>query len=332
MVMIGYKLMSEEHGPAELIGNAQRAEEAGFDFAAISDHYFPWLAEEGHAPFAWSVLGGLAQATRRLGLMTAVTCPTMRYHPAIIAQATATMGVMSNNRFTLGLGAGERLNEHVVGSGWPGLVERHERLAEALDIIEGLLAGRLASFRGRYLHLDHAKIFDQPSRKPAVIVAAGGPDAARLAAEKGHGLIVTEAKPELLQAYKKAGGKGPRYAEIALCCARDKRTGMKTAHKYFRWSLAGWPVLAELPNEEAFAAASEHVPVEAIGEDISCGPALDDHLEAIDKYVRLGCDHIILNQIGPDQDFFFEFFTNQLAPALRKTTSKGRSRSRKGRR
>jgi G6PDH family F420-dependent oxidoreductase len=316
MVALGYKLMSEEHGPVELIRNAQRAEEAGFEFAAISDHYFPWLPEEGHAPFAWSVLGGLAQATKRLGLMTAVTCPTMRYHPAIIAQATATLGVMSDNRFTLGLGAGERLNEHVVGVGWPGLMERHDRLAEALDIIEGLLAHRIRSYRGRYLHLDHAKIFDRPTRKPAVIVAAGGPDAARLAAEKADGLIVTEAKPELLQAYKKAGGRGPRYAEIALCCARDKQTGLKTAHKYFRWSLAGWPVLAELLHEEAFAAASEHVPVEAMGEDISCGPSVDDHLAAIDKYVRLGCDHIILNQIGPDQDFFFEFFKKKLSPAL----------------
>jgi G6PDH family F420-dependent oxidoreductase len=332
MVTFGYKLMSEEHGPAELIRNAQRAEEAGFDFAAISDHYFPWLAEEGHAPFAWSVLGGLAQATRKLGLMTAVTCPTMRYHPAIIAQAAATMGVMSGNRFTLGLGAGERLNEHIIGGGWPGLVERHDRLAEALDIIEGLLAGRIASYRGRYLHLDHAKIFDRPSRKPAVILAAGGPDAARLAAEKADGLVVTEPEPELMQAYKKAGGKGPRYAEIALCCARDKPTGMKTAHKYFRWSLPGWPVLAELPNEDAFAAASEHVPVEAIGEDISCGPSVDDHLEAIDKYVRLGCDHIILNQIGPDQDFFFEFFTTKLAPALHKGKSKGMNHRRKSRR
>jgi len=132
MVAIGYKLMAEEHGPVELIRNARRAEDAGFEFAAISDHYFPWLPEEGHAPFAWSVLGGLAQATKRLGLMTAVSCPTLRYHPAIIAQATATLGVMSDNRFTLGLGAGERLNEHVVGVGWPGLTERHERLAEAL--------------------------------------------------------------------------------------------------------------------------------------------------------------------------------------------------------
>ena len=254
MLKIGYKLMSEEHGPAELIRNAQRAEKAGFDFAAISDHYFPWLPEEGHAPFAWAVLGGLAQATKRIGLMTAVTCPIMRYHPAIIAQAAATLGVMSNGRFSLGLGAGERLNEHVIAAGWPGVVERHERLGEALDIIQGLLAGKITSYRGRHLQLDHAKLFDRPARKPAVVVAAGGPDAARLAAEKADGLVVTEAKKEIVQAWRKAGGNGPVYAEIALCCGRDEKAAIKTAHKYFRWSVAGWPVLAELPHEEAFEA------------------------------------------------------------------------------
>ena len=172
MMKLGYKLMTEQHGPADLVRNAKRAEQAGFDFAAISDHYFPWLEEQGHAPFAWSVLGAVAEATEHLGLMTAVTCPIMRYHPAIIAQAAATMGLLADGRFTLGLGAGERLNEHVVGAGWPGLVERHERLSEALDIIQGLLAGKLTTYRGRHFQLDHAKLFDRPKRKPPVIVAA----------------------------------------------------------------------------------------------------------------------------------------------------------------
>lgn len=324
MVRLGYKLMTEEHGPADLIRNARRAEEVGFDFAAISDHYFPWLPEEGHAPFAWAVLGGLAQATKRLGLMTAVTCPIMRYHPAIVAQAAATIGVMSGGRFSLGLGSGERLNEHVVGAAWPGILERQERLGEALDIIEGLLSGKITGYRGKYLQLDHAKLFDKPARKPAILLAAGGPEAARLAAEKADGLIVTEARSEPIQAYKAAGGKGPRYAEIALCCARSEKSAMKTAHKYFRWSIAGWPVLAELPHEEAFEAASKHVPVEVMGEEVSCGPSPKRHIEAIEEYIRLGCDHIVLNQIGPDHDFFFDFFKAVLAPALR-----GRTRRRK---
>lgn len=317
MTKFGYKLMSEEHGPAELIRNAARAEAAGFEFAAISDHYFPWLAEQGHAPFAWSVLGGLAQATKRLGLMTAVTCPIMRYHPAIVAQAAATISVMSSDRFTLGLGAGERLNEHVVGEGWPGVVERHERLAEATEIIQGLLGGKIASYRGQHFQLDHARLFDKPSSKPDVIIAAGGREAARLAAEKADGLIVTEPKKELLEAYRDAGGKGPVYAEVALCYADREEDGRRTAHKYFRWSLSGWPVLAELPHEEAFAAASRHVTPEAVGEEIVCGPSLDKHLEAIAGYADIGCDRIILNQIGPEQESFVEFFETRLAPALR---------------
>jgi G6PDH family F420-dependent oxidoreductase len=317
MVKVGYKLMSEEHGPAELVRNAKRAEEAGFDFAAISDHYFPWLEEQGHAPFAWSVLGAIAQATRRMGLMTAVTCPIMRYHPAIIAQAAATMGILTDERFTLGLGAGERLNEHVVGEGWPGVVERHERLDEAVDIIQGLLAGEITNFRGEHFRLDHAKLFDRPKRKPSVILAAGGPEAAKLAANKADGLIVTEPKKELIEAYESSGGNGPCYAEVAMCCAPTEEQGRKTAHRYFRWSLSGWPVLAELPSDEAFAAASEQVSVEAVGKAVSCGPSVERHLEAIEKYIAVGCDHIILNQIGPDQDSFFELAEKRILPELR---------------
>ena len=187
MLRIGYKLMSEEHGPEELVRNAKRAEQAGFDFAALSDHFFPWLEEPGHSPLAWSVLGAVANATQRIGLMTAVTCPIMRYHPAIIAQGAATLGLLSNNRFTLGLGAGERLNEHIVGAGWPGRAERHERLSEATDIIQGLLAGNLTNYRGHYFRLDHARLFDRPETKPAVAIAAGGVEAARLAGKKGDG-------------------------------------------------------------------------------------------------------------------------------------------------
>ncbi|SEP32710.1 F420-dependent oxidoreductase, G6PDH family [Rhodospirillales bacterium URHD0017] len=317
MMKLGYKLMTEQHGPADLVRNAKRAEQAGFDFAAISDHYFPWLEEQGHAPFAWSVLGAVAEATEQLGLMTAVTCPIMRYHPAIIAQAAATMGLLADGRFTLGVGAGERLNEHVVGAGWPGVVERHERLSEALDIIHGLLAGKLTTYRGQHFQLDHAKLFDRPKRKPPVIVAAGGPEASQLAGEKADGLIVTEPEKELVKAFTSNGGKGPRYAEVAMCAAADEEQARKTAHRYHRWSLAGWSVLAELPHDEAFAAASEHVSVETIGKEISCGPSVDRHLEAIHEFTAIGCDHIILTQIGPDQDFFFELFERKLAPALR---------------
>jgi G6PDH family F420-dependent oxidoreductase len=317
MVKLGYKLMSEEHGPADLIRNANRAEQAGFEFAAISDHFFPWVEEQGHSPFAWSVLGALANATHSLGLMTAVTCPIMRYHPAVIAQGTATLGLLSDNRFTLGLGAGERLNEHIVGEGWPGKGERQERLSEAVDIIQGLLDGTLTNYRGNYFGLDDARLFDRPDVKPPVVIAAGGAKGAHLAARKGDGLIVTEPRGDLVEAFVSAGGSGPRYAEVALCYAQREEDARNTAHRYFRWSVTRWPVMAELPDTESFAAASKHVSPEIVAQFVSCGPSSDRHLEAVNRYIRAGYDHIILVQIGPDQDRFLEFFERELASALR---------------
>jgi len=317
MVKLGYKLMSEEHGPNALVQHAQQAEQAGFDFAAMSDHFFPWLEEQGHSPLAWTVLGAVAQATRRLGLMTAVTCPTMRYHPAIIAQGAATMALLSDDRFTLGLGAGERLNEHITGEGWPGVVERRERFAEAIDIIQGLLQGEITNYRGNHLRLEHARLYDRPQRKPPVVIAAGGPEAARLAGQKGDGLMLTEPGADLIAAFAEAGGRGPRYAEVSLCYAASKEQAAATAHTYFRWSLAGWSVNAELPDTAGFDAASRHVSPAAVAEEITCGPSADEHLEAINRYLDTGFDHIILTQIGPDQDAFFDFFQRKLAPALR---------------
>ncbi len=264
MIKLGYKLMSEEHGPSDLVRNAVGAEEAGFEFAAISDHFSPWLDEQNHAPHAWAVLGAIAHATERIGLMTAVTCPLMRYHPAIIAQGAATLGLLTESRFTLGLGSGERLNEHVIGAGWPGRAERQERFGEAIDIIQGLLSGSLTNYRGRYYQLDHARLFDRPDSKVPVAVAAGGVHAARLAGAKGDSLIATEPRADLVKAYEAGGGKGPRYAEVAMCYGRNLDVAQRTAHRFFRWSLPGWPVMAELPDTEGFAAASKHISPEAV--------------------------------------------------------------------
>lgn len=318
MLKLGYKLMSEEHGPAALVRNAKRAEQAGFDFAAISDHFFPWIEEQGHAPLAWTVLGAIANATETLGLMTAVTCPTYRYHPAIVAQATATLALLSGDRFTLGLGSGERLNEHIVGAGWPGILERHERFAEAVDIIEGLLTGKLSNYRGKHLQLENARLYDRPDKKPPVVIAAGGPRAARFAGEKADGLMTTEPSANLIETYRAAGGAGPRYAEISMCCAAREEDARQTAHRYWRWSVTGWPVQAELADTKGFAAASKHVTPEMVAQDITCGPSAERHLDAISKFVKAGFDHIILVQIGPDQDYFFDLFERGLAPALRR--------------
>ena len=313
---LGYKLMAEEHGPAALVRNTVRAEQAGFDFAAISDHFSPWLDEEGHSPFAWSVLGAAAQATKHIGLMTAVTCPTMRYHPAVVAQAGATLALLSNDRFTLGLGTGERLNEHIVGEGWPNVWVRCQRLSEALDIIRALLTGNSTFYQGDYFKIEHARLFDRPQKAPAIIVAAGGEEAAALAGEKGDGLITTVPKGELVKAYQKAGGKGPRYAEISMCYAADEAKAREIAHRYHRWSLAGGLAMPELPHTEAFAAASAHIKPEMMTEEVSCGPDPERHLAAIRSYAEAGYDQLILMQIGPEQDAFFGFFEKELRPRL----------------
>lgn len=317
MTMLGYKLMSEEHGPRELVRNAQLAEQAGFDFAAISDHFSPWVEEQGHAPLAWTVLGAVAQATSRMGLMTAVTCPLFRYHPAIIAQGAATLALLSDDRFILGLGAGERLNEHVIGAGWPGVGERHDRLVEATAIIQGLLSGELSNYRGEYYDLDHARLFDRPAKQPSLILAAGGPEAARLAARSAGGLIATEANPELIKAYRDAGGTGPCYAEVSMCWAADAESARATAHRLFRWAVTGWPVQAELPSVESFAAATRHVTPGQVAEQVTCGPDPELHLAALEKYRQAGFDHLILTQVGPEQPGFIAFFQQQLAPRLR---------------
>jgi len=313
---IGYKLMAEEHGPRALVENARRAEDAGFAFAALSDHFHPWLAVEGHSPLAWSVLGAAAQATRRLGLMTAVTCPTYRYHPAIVAQGAATVALLCDGRFTLGLGSGERLNEHVIGVGWPDVSVRQARLAEAVEIITALFAGGVRSFRGEHFTLEDGRLFDLPDPPPPIVVAAGGPRAARLAGERAQGVIATEPRAELLAAYRDAGGRGPRYAEVALCWAESEARAREIAHRFQRWGGLGWRVLPELPDPDAFDAATAAVRPEDLDASVALGPDVARHLERIEPYVEAGFDHLVLTQIGPEQKGFFEFFERELAPAL----------------
>jgi G6PDH family F420-dependent oxidoreductase len=315
MTRIGYKLMSEEHGPRSLVENAVRAEELGFDFVGISDHYAPWVSEQGHSPFAWSVLGAIAQATERVGLMTGVTCPYRRYHPAIVAQAAATVALLSDGRFTLGLGSGELLNEHVTGELWPRVAVRHEYLSEALDIIRQLFAGGEQSYSGRYLELANAELYDRPKTPPLVLVAAGGEEAARLAGEKADGLIAVEADRELVAAYHDAGGSGPLYAEIGVCWARTERKALETLHRYSRWSVMGWGVLSELPRPKSFEEASESVKPQDL-EETPHGPDPDSYARKVEEFIEAGFDHLILSQAGPDQDGFFEFYERELGPVL----------------
>jgi G6PDH family F420-dependent oxidoreductase len=318
MATYGYKLMSEEHGPKALVQNACRAEEAGFDFVAISDHFHPWLSSQGHSPLAWTVLGAIAARTQRVRLATAVTCPTVRYHPAIVAQFAATLAVLSDHRFTLGLGSGENLNEHVVGAGWPAPQARQDMLDEAIDLMQELLRGEEVSREGEYFSVDRAKLWDVPEEPLPLAVAAGGPRAAALAGEKGAAIFTTEPKAELVEAWQKAGGKGPRYCEVALSYARSEAEALRQAHERFSFGVHGWKLNAELPMPANFEAAARTVRPEDVKEHVACGPDPERHVAAVKKFVEAGFDHIVLLGVGPDQEGFLSFWQKELAPRLRK--------------
>jgi G6PDH family F420-dependent oxidoreductase len=320
-MQIGYKLATEAFGPDEIIRQAVRAEEVGFDFVEISDHFHPWLDVQGHSPFTWSVLGAIAARTERVGLVTGVTCPTIRYHPAVIAQAAATMALISHDRFTLGVGSGERLNEHVVGRGFPAVAQRQEMLREALEIIRLLWSGGYRSYEGRYLQMEDARVFDLPERLPEIAVAAGGPDAARIAAELGDALFATDADAELLRCYRDAGGRPAAYAEASLAWAPDEKTAAQAALSTNRWGLTGWKVMSELPNPVNFEAATTTVRAEDMVEKFACGPDPDRHLEVIRPYLDAGFDRIVLMNAGPDPDGFLDFFRDDLVGRLRTQTS-----------
>ena len=319
MAKFGYKLMTEEHGPKALVENAKRAEDAGFDFLSISDHYHPWLESQGHAPFAWSVLGAIAHATRTIGISTGLTCPILRYHPAVIAQAAATVAVMSDGRFTLAVGAGERLNEHVTGVRWPAVPERHRMLSEAIDIFRSLWSGGVHTRQGEHFIVDHAQLYDLPAQPIPIMVGASGPESVALAAEKADGLMATEPKAELVADYRKQAARpGPCYAEATLAYAPSEEDGLKLAHERFRFAAFGWSVMSELPSVQAFEAASQFVKPQDMADSVGAGPDPERHVAAVRKYLDAGFDHIVLTAAGPDQAGFIDFFQRELKPRLDK--------------
>ena len=316
---IGYKLATEAFGPEEIVRQSVLAEAAGFDFVEISDHFHPWLDSQGHSPFTWTLLGAIAVRTERVALVTGVTCPTLRYHPAIIAQAAATTALLSRGRFTLGVGSGERLNEHIVGRGFPDTVRvRHEMLREAVEIIRLLWRGGYQSYEGRYLRLEDARIFDLPAEPPLIAVAASGRPSAELAAEVGDGLFATEAKPQLVEDYRQAGGTGPRYAEVPVAWAPEEEAAVQAVLATSRWALTGWKVMSELPNPVNFDAASATVRADDVLDAFACGPDPDRYVEAARRYVDAGFDHLVMQNAGPDPDGFLDFYRTELADRLRR--------------
>lgn len=313
---IGYKLIAENYGPNEIVRQAVEAEGAGFDFVEVSDHFHPWLSEHQHSGFAWSMLAAIAARTTTLGLATGVTCPHTRYHPAIVAQAAATTALLSDGRFVLGVGSGEQLNEHVTGQTWPSVTVRQEKLREALEIIRLLWSGGYHSYEGRHLRLVDAQVFDLPEELPLIAVAAGGAQAARLAAELGDAMFVTEPKSSLVDAYVQAGGTGARYAEVPLSWAPDETTAVESAHAIFRFGLTGWKIQSELPNPVSFDAATAFIRPEDVKETFGCGPDVERHIEVVTQFAEAGNDHLVLTNAGPDPDGFMDFFRTELRPAM----------------
>jgi G6PDH family F420-dependent oxidoreductase len=318
MPSIGYTLMGEQRGPRELVEDAVRAEAAGFDFAVSSDHFHPWLEEQGHSPYTWSVLGAVCATTKRMPLMTYVTCPILRYHPAVVAQKAATVALLSEGRFSLGLGAGERLNEHVVGGGWPSTDTRHEMLDEAVEIIRRLWEGGYVTHHGLHYAVDTARIFDLPSRAPEIGIAVSGPKSCKVAGERADFLIATEPKRELIDGWRAAGGTGKRIVgQFPVCYGRDRGACVRLAHQQFRWGLSGWGVQADLPNPKNFDSASRYVREEDVAKEIPCGPDPGPIVEAAQKFFDAGFSDVALVQIGPDQAGFCSFYERELAKALR---------------
>src|SRR4051794_34101265 len=273
MTRFGYTMMCEQSRPDQLVRDVRQAEDAGFEFAVISDHYAPWLEEQGHAGYAWSILGAAAQATEQIDLMTYVTCPILRYHPAVVAQKAATMQILSGGRFRLGLGAGENLNEHVVGRRWPAGGERHAMLEEAIEIISALFDGAgSANFRGRYFRLESARLWDLPQERVPIGVAVSGSDSCRIAGAKADLMIAVEPEAKLGEMFDAAGGAGkPRVGQVALCYDTNREAAVRRAHEQFRWFGLGWKVNADLPNPDSFEGATSLVAPEQVSESIPCG-------------------------------------------------------------
>jgi G6PDH family F420-dependent oxidoreductase len=317
----GYTLMTEQSSPRDLVGYAVDAERRGFDFEVSSDHYFPWLDAQGHSGYAWSVLGAVAWATERVELMTYVTCPVLRYHPAVVAQKAATLGVLSEGRFLLNLGAGENLNEHVVGQRWPAVGERHDMLQEAVEIIRLLLDGERLTFEGDHFRVDQAVLWDRPAEPVEMGVAVSGAQSVERFAPLVDHLVTTDPEASLLEQWDRAragSGLGPsrKIGQIPISWDPDAEAAKARAHEQFRWFGGGWKVNADLPTTEAFDSASQFVRPEDVAGSIPCGPDLDAVVEAASAFWEAGFTDLAIVQVGDEKQQ--QFLDEAAGPLLEK--------------
>ncbi|WP_254537043.1 TIGR03557 family F420-dependent LLM class oxidoreductase [Halomarina litorea] len=314
---LGYTLSCEEHGPNELVDQARRAEEAGFDFLSISDHFHPWVSAQGESPFVWSTLGGVATATEDIDVGVGVTAPIMRIHPVNVAQATATVADMFDGRFTFGVGTGELLNEHVTAEQWPEHAVRLSMLKEAVEVIRELWTGEQTSFHGEFYDVQNARLFTLPDENPPIVVSAFGERAAQAAADFGDG-IWSVGPQDVVETWEEAGGEGPRYTQLHACVASSVDEAAATVHE--RWPNSALPgeLAAELPTTAHFEQACEMVSEEDVREgSITLGRDADEHIESIQESVDAGYDHVYVHQIGDDQEVAIEFYESEVLPSFR---------------
>ena len=318
MTKFGFSLMCEFHHPNELVEQAKRAEAAGFDFLTISDHIHPWLYSHEHSPYAWSVLGALAAVTERIELISLVTAPILRYHPVIVAQKAATIGAMSGGRFRLGLGAGENLNEHVVGKGWPPATTRHQMLTEAIEIMRELAKGGYVTHHGDFYDVEDARVFTLPDEPVPLDIAVSGDASIALAVEHGDGLVAVQPDPEFVTKFRGDAGKpdAPAIGQVGLSVMDDADQALEVAHDRLRFMVPGWKVMAELPNPINFEAATATVRREDVAEAVPCGTDPEPILETVQDWIDADFSHVALMQAPADQEPFFRLWEKELRPAL----------------
>ncbi len=315
-VEIGCSLLGEELRPEQLLSSAQRAEKAGFKFALVSDHFHPWIDAQGQSPFVWSILGAISQVTKTMHIATGVTCPTIRYHPAIIAQAAATIATMMPNRFSLGLGSGENLNEHITGTRWPDYDLRANMFEEAVKVIRMLWKGNVVTYYGRFYTIDNARVYTLPEKQPNILIAAAGKNAAKLAGKIGDGLITTSPDPEIIKEFKdNTRIKNPLcYGSFTVCYAEDEDKARKTALKHWPNSALPGELGQELKTPKHFEQAVELVGEQTIAEHIICGNDLEQHIKRINKIINAGCNRVYVHQVGQDQDSLMAAYQKQILP------------------
>jgi G6PDH family F420-dependent oxidoreductase len=315
MTEFGLFLSSEEHGPRVLLEQAQAAERAGFTSVFISDHYHPWIDRQGESPFVWSVIGAIAASTE-LKVTTGVTCPTVRIHPAILAQAAATSQLLLDGRFRFGVGSGEALNEHITGEHWPAAAVRHEMLEEAIEVMRGLWTGRLYSHHGRYYTVENARIYSCPASPPPVLVSGFGEKSIEVAARIGEGFVTTKPLVDHVRSYREQGGRGPAVGAMKVCFGDDERSSARLAYELWPTEALKGQLSQELPMPRHFEQVAEVVTEEMVAAIVPHGPDPEPYLKAIGEYIEAGFDELFVTQIGTDVEGFLRFFNEELRPKL----------------